>query len=63
MSGARPPQRPPGDVSRPMHYPTVMADYTGSALRDDFAGPVDPYSGAFGDCIAELGDTRAAVGS
>ncbi len=25
-----------------MHYLTVMADYTGSALRDDFAGPVDP---------------------
>jgi hypothetical protein len=25
-----------------MHYLTVMADYTGSALRDDFGGPVEP---------------------
>lgn len=25
-----------------MRYLTLMADYTASALRDDFAGPVEP---------------------
>lgn len=38
-----------------MRYLTLMADYTASALRDDFVGPVEPEDlGLDGDLVAAI---------